>query len=150
MKARHKIRSGFKVGFRPGYVPHNKGKKKWWTGGEETQFKTGQMPWNYKPVGSERVVDGYTEVKIADPKTWKSKHVLIWEAANGPVPKDHVVIFGDRNKQNMSLDNLLLVSRREMAVMNKKGLISTDADLTKAGIKVAGIVMRIRNIKRRL
>lgn len=131
-------------------APWNKGKKGVTCGGKETQFGKGRKPWNYRPVGSERTnVDGYVEIKIADPKTWKAKHVLLWEAAHGPIPKGHVVIFADGNKQNVTLENLLLLSRRELAVMNKKGLIANDAELTKAGVVVADIYLKIGERKRK-
>jgi len=136
--------------FTKGNVPHNKGKKRWWAGGEATRFRPGNVPWNHLPVGSERVTsDGYAELKIADPKKWRAKHALIWEAANGPVPKGHVVIFADGDRSNIAPDNLLLVSRAGLAVMNKCGLISADAGLTRAGAAVAGIKMRINELEKK-
>ena len=134
--------------FKKGHAPWNKGKKG--TGGwEPTQFKKGQKPVNYKPVGTERInADGYVEIKIADPNKWKSKHTIIWQAANGPIPKGHVVIFADGNKQNVTLDNLLLISRRELAIMNKRGLIANDAELTKAGVTIADIYLKIGERKK--
>lgn len=83
------------------------------------------------------------EIKIADPGKWKSKHIILWEEANGPVPKGHVVIFSDRNQQNVTLDNLLLISRQELAVMNKRGLIANNAELTKTGVAIADIYLKI-------
>ena len=129
--------------FKKGHVPFNKGKKG--TGGwEATQFPKGHRPANYKPVGSERIdAGGYTWVKITDPKTWRMKHVLIWEAANGPVPNGHVVIFADGDKSNIVLDNLLLVSRRQLSVINKRGLIANSAELTKTGVAIADIYLKI-------
>ena len=135
--------------FKKGHVPANKGKKG--VGGwAPTQFKKGHKPANYKPVGTERVnTDGYVEIKIADPRTWKGKHKIIWEAANGPVPPGHVLIFADGNKLNVNLENLLLITRRELAVMNKKGLIANKAELTKAGVMVAGIFLKITERKKK-
>jgi hypothetical protein len=129
--------------FQKGHVPANKGKKG--TGGwEPTQFKKGQVPVNYRPVGSERVnVDGYIEVKVADPNKWRSKHVVIWEEQNGPVPKGHVLIFGNGNKLDLSLDNLLLVSRAQLAVLNKHKLIQNDAELTRTAIAIADVKIKI-------
>lgn len=135
---------------KPGNVPINKGQKRMWKGGEVTQFKPGSMPHNYRPVGSERTtVDGYVEVKIADPKSWKMKHVILWEQANGPVPKGHAIIFGDGNRQHISLDNLVLVSRKQLAVMNKMGLIGGGADLTELGKNVADVYMKVTERKKR-
>lgn len=129
--------------FRPGHTPFNKGKKKLWKGGEETQFKKGHVPHTYKPVGTESTRADYVYVKVADPNKWRMKHILIWETAYGPAPQGYAVMFADGNRYNVTLDNLLMVSRRELAVMNKKRLISTDAALTKAGVTVADICMKI-------
>lgn len=148
--ARYKLCNGWDGRFPPGLTPHNKGTKGIQMGGKETQFKPGAMPWNYKPVGTERTnTDGYVEIKVADPHSWKGKHLIVWEAAHGPVPAGHVVIFADGNRQNVILDNLLLVSRRELAVMNKRGLISVETELTKMGLAVANIYLKIGERKRR-
>ncbi len=135
--------------FKKGMTPWNKGKKG--TGGwKSTQFKNDNRPKNYKPVGTEQTnTDGYVEIKAADPRTWRAKHVILWEAAHGPVPKGHVVIFADGNQQNVTLENLLLISRRELAVMNKRGLIANSAELTKAGVMVADIYLKIGERKRK-
>ena len=133
--------------FKKGHDPWNKGKKGINFGGKETQFKKGNKPANWMPVGTERVnADGYVDVKIQDgqlQKNWKAKHVLIWEAANGPVPEGHVIIFGDGNKLNVNLDNLLLVSRAQLVRLNQKKLIQDNAELTKTGIVIADIYNKI-------
>lgn len=116
----------------------------------ETQFKRGAMPHNYLPVGSERVSrDGYIEVKTADPRTWRAKHRLIWEAANGPIPKGYAVIFMDQDKTNLALDNLRLISRKYLAVVNKMGLLSQSAELTETGLLVARVKMAAGEAKSR-
>lgn len=137
--------------FKKGHRTWNKGMKGVNTGGKQTQFKKGQKGWNYKPVGTERTnSDGYVEIKIADPGKWKSKHIILWEEANGLVPKGHVVIFADGNQQNVTLDNLLLISRQELVVMNKRGLIANNAELTKTGIAIADIYLRIGERKKKI
>ncbi len=145
-----RLNTGYKpTQFKKGIIPWNKGKKGVTCGGESTQFKKGNKPWNYKPVGSERVnTDGYPEVKIADPNKWKGKHILVWEATNGPVPKGHVLIFGDGNKKNVEINNLLLVSRKQLVRLNKHNLIQNDAELTRAGIVIADIYNKIGERKR--
>jgi hypothetical protein len=145
----HKLRNGRDCRFRPGQTPFNKGKKKWWTGGEETRFKPGHTPANHRPVGSKRInVDGYLEVKIAEPNKWKGKHVVIWEAANGKVPKGKAIIFADGNRLNLKLENLLMVSRAELAVMNRWRLIYPDTDMTKIGKTIADIKIKISERKK--
>lgn len=103
--------------FKKGCTPPNKGKKmpaEVYARCAPTMFKKGNRTHNYKPVGSERVnVDGYVEVKVADPGKWRLKHRVIWEEAHGPIPRGHNVQFRDGNPQNLSLDNLYLISRSE-------------------------------------
>ena len=137
--------------FKKGHVPANKGQKG--IGGwEPTQFKKGNKPANWVPIGSERLNgDGYVDIKVADgklQKNWRGKHILIWEAANGPVPKGHVVIFGDRNRRNFKVDNLILVSRKQLVRLNKFNLIQNDAELTRTGIIIADIYNKIGERKK--
>ena len=145
---RYGLCNGRDCRFKKSHVSFNKGKKG--VGGwAPTNFKKGHVPWNYKPVGSERInTDGYAAVKVADPKKWREKHAVIWESINGPIPKGHVVVFGDGNKQNFSPDNLILISRRQLAVVNKHGLIYNSAELTKIGLKIADIKIKIGDRKR--
>lgn len=148
MKARG-FSSGIDTKFKIGIVPHNKGQKG--VGGwEPTQFKKGNRPYNYMPVGSERVNgDNYVDVKIKDPRTWKAKHLVVWEEANGPVPKGHAVIFGDGNRRNFDLNNLILVTRQQLAILNNRGLIQSDADLTRTGIIIADLHQKIGEQKKK-
>ena len=136
--------------FKKGRIPFNKGKKKYWAGGEETQFKKGNKPWNYKPVGTERInTDGYVDVKIADPNKWRAKHVLLWEEAHGPVPTGYALVFADGDKLHVSLDNLLLVTRGQLARLNQNHLIQDDPDLTRSGVIVADIITKCAERKKR-
>jgi hypothetical protein len=150
------LHNGLKIGFQKGHIPHNKGKKKWWKGGEETQFKPGQLPPSTRPVGDERInVCGYIEVKYQQKpgpvkNKWKSKHALIWEKTNGKIPKGHVVIFADGNKRNFDINNLLLVSRKELVVMNKKHLIYNHKNLTAVGKTIADLSIVIKKRKREM
>jgi len=138
--------------FKKGHSPWNKGMKGVTTGGVATQFKKGNRPANWVPIGSERInADGYVDVKVADgklQKNWKGKHIVIWEAANGPVPPGYVVIFGDGNRRNFDLGNLLLVSRKQLVRMNQKNLIQNDAELTKTGAIIADIYNKIGERKK--
>jgi hypothetical protein len=149
MGNRH-LRNGRDCRLRPGLIPHNKGKKGLcFPGCEKGWFRPGNRPQTWVPVGTERInVDGYVEVKVADPKVWKTKHAFIWEKAHGKIPRSHVIIFADGNKSNIRLNNLLMVSRGELLVMNKQGLISADKDLTKIGKSIAGIKLLIARRKR--
>lgn len=137
--------------FKKGHVPANKGKKGVsYPGMKATQFRKGHKPWNYKPVGTERInADGYVDVKVADPNKWRPKHILLWEAAHGPVPAGHALLFGDGNKLNVSMDNLILISRGQLARLNQNGLIQNDADLTRTGIIIADIITQCSRRKQK-
>lgn len=108
--------------FKPGLVPWNKGKKGLNMGHSETRFKPGSRPRNWVPVGHERWCDGYLQRKVTDtgypPRDWVPVHRLLWEAHNGPVPAGHVVVFRDRDRENIAIENLELVSRVELMRRN--------------------------------
>lgn len=145
----HNLTTGRTGRFEKGHIPFNKGTHIHNPGCEKTQFKPGQKPINHREVGSERTnVDGYVEVKIAEPSKWRPKHLLIWEKAHGKVPKGHVIIFGDGNKANLSIDNLLLVSRQQLVRLNQNGLIKNDIELTKVGITIADIMTKCGELKK--
>lgn len=150
-KGNHDLSSGLDGRFKPGSIPPNKGTKGLYNiGGNKTSFKKGNQPMNYRPVGSERVnIDGYIEIKIADPNKWRLKHRVIWEETNGPIPRGHALIFADSDKLNVSLDNLILISRGQLAILNKNKLIKSDAELTKTGIILADIYIKIGERKRK-
>lgn len=147
-KHNHKLSSGLDCRFSKGNIPFNKGKKGF-GGYEPTQFKKGNVPHNHKPVGTERITrDGYIQVKIAEPRKWKAKHIIIYEQHKGTVPKGHAVIFGDGNIHNFDINNLICVSRQQLLMLNKKNLIQSDAELTRTGIIIADLHHKINKRKR--
>lgn len=158
LKNIYSLKSGTVGGrFEKGQIAYNAGKK--WddfmspegqTAARKTTFKTGRLPQTYKSVGSERVdVDGYHWVKVKDPKTWRMKHVLLWESVKGTVPKGCVILFLDGNPGNIIIDNLICVSRAELVRLNQNRLISDNADATRSGVIVAKILTQLGRIKQR-
>ncbi|MPM21480.1 hypothetical protein SDC9_67924 [bioreactor metagenome] len=144
------VNGGIPYRFPKGHIPANKGKNGIsYPGMADTQFKKGHMPKNWKPIGSETVrSDGYVWVKVEEPNKWREKHRLIWEAANGAVPKDHVLLFADGNALNITLENLILISRAQLVRINQNGLIGGSADLTRAGLLVADIMAKTAERRR--
>jgi hypothetical protein len=153
---RYNLKNGRDCSFKPGNVSFNKGRKGYCAPGcEKGWFKPGQMPFNTMPLGSERIsADGYVEIKYSEksgpPKNrWKGKHILVWEEANGPVPKGHVVIFADGNRRNFKLRNLVLISRKELAVLNHMSMLaSKNEDITKVSVNIARLKVLIADRKR--
>ena len=124
------------------------------TSANSTSFKKGNVPHTYLPIGSESVTrDGYTIVKVSDEGTrnqqWRPKHRLIWEKHHGPVPDGYAIVFGDGDKTNLSIDNLILVSRSQLSVMNTKKLIKNDVELTQAGANIAQLMLAINKAKKK-
>lgn len=137
--------------FHSAQTPWNKGKKGWCGEGcDKTQFKKGQRPHTWRPLGSERISkDGYLERKITDlqgVKNYRAVHLILWESVNGPLPPGHAVIFKDGNKQNINLDNLLLVTRAELMLRNTRHRLPPELN---AVIQLRGVLNRIINKKKR-
>jgi hypothetical protein len=117
--------SGRAYRFTKGQVPANKGlRRPGWTAGRmrETQFKKGARPHTWRPLGSLRLSDGYLCRKMTDtgypPRDWVPVHILMWQEAHGPIPPKHTVCFKDKDRTHIALDNLELVSRRDLMKRN--------------------------------
>jgi len=76
----------------------------------------------------------------------RPKHLVLWEDTHGKVPQGHFVIFADGDRRNVTLDNLLLVTRAEAVSLGWQRLVSSDAGLTKLGLAV--VRLRIATGKR--
>ena len=135
--------------YKKGSVPWNKGVYGY-MGANKTSFKKGHKPKNWKPVKSERIdTEGYTLIKIAEPRKWALKHRIIWEEHyKKKVPRDCVIIFADGDKSNFNIENLICVSRKELRVLNKCSLIKNEAELTKTGLNIAKIRIKLAELRR--
>lgn len=120
--------------FQPDQTPWNKGVAGS-TGNHpnsrRTQFKPGACPTeahNYQPIGSHRVTrDGYVERKMNDDhpvpaRRWVGVHRLVWEAARGRIPDNHVVVFRPgahtTDPEQITIDRLECISRGELMERN--------------------------------
>lgn len=155
---RYGLNTGRTGRFEKGHIPANKGTHPKTVGRMgETQYKKGNLPHNTKPIGYERISkEGYIEVKIAmrrsdtgNKNNFVAKHRLIWEQANGPIPKDCKVIFLDGNKRNFALENLALVTNAENLELTRNGLRSENLSLAETGLLVAKSIVKTREAKKR-
>ena len=147
-KKRYKILSHNDGKFKKGKEPWNKGLKGF-MGANKTSFKKGNRPLNTADVGTEGMrEDGYLYVKIAEPNVWKQKHHIVYEEVNGPIPDGHVILFGDKNRLNFDIDNLILASKADVMRLNIYGLIQDDAELTRIGLNIAKVRQKISERKR--
>lgn len=147
----HHLNTGRTGRFQKGRESSNKGKKGACAAGcEKTWFRKGHTPKNYRPVGSERVnVDGYIEVKVADPSKWKLKHRVVWESVNGKIPKDSIIIFRDNDKTNTDIGNLMLIKRATHAVLNHMGFSGYSGELKETAIHIAELMVAASGAKKR-
>ena len=126
-----RLRRGDHVGarfrFSKGHVPANKGLRRpgWGPGRmKATQFRPGVPSWRTMPIGGTRLVDGYLYRKVSAtpcvPWTvnWKPDHVLLWSAVHGPVPPGHALVFRNRDRTDVRLENLECLTRRELMARN--------------------------------
>ncbi len=108
--------------FQKGNVPANKGKKtpeKTLEKIGKTWFKPGEGGARTMQVGSLRKSsDNYWYEKIGMPSVWKTKHTLLWEQENGAIPKGCIVRFKDGNTNNIVIENLECITRKEHIIRN--------------------------------
>lgn len=144
--------------FSKGHVPANKGlRRPGYSIGRgrmrETQFKSGQRSRNWMPIGSLRDVDGYLYVKISDAPeppdkkggsspNWAKLHHKVWEDAGHPPvnSRTHALKFKDGNRRNCAIENLELITRRELRLRNSIHALPPDI---KAAMIACGALKRV-------
>lgn len=106
--------------FPAGHTPWNAGQKGWRAGGrsKETRFAPGHRPHTWLPIGSERVTDdGTLQRKVSDTgdtrKDWRAVHALLWERAHGQIPPGHIAVLKNRDKRDIRIENVEVISRAE-------------------------------------
>lgn len=155
LSRRHIIRFENHGRFEKGHIPANKGKKMpaaVYEKAKHTMFKKGHQPGNHREVGSVRInVEGYVEIKVAEPNRWQLKHRVIYENYHNVTLKStDVVIFLDGDKQNFDIDNLALIDRGINAIMNHDSMRFVDAEITRTGVNIAKLKKAITVVKRKL
>lgn len=156
-KAKLHLSSGITGGqFQKGQISFNKGKK--WNDyltkeqqerAKKTCFKKGNIPNNHRIVGSERItIDGYVEIKVAEPNKWELKSRVIYERVYGKIPDNHKIIYLDGNKKNLDISNLKAISYAEELIMNKNKLRFDKKELTETGYLISKIINERGKLKR--
>lgn len=114
-----------------GTTPPNKGKKitEFMTPENVAKFKSnsfkkGNKPHNTKYDGAvskwkDRSGRTYKYIRIAEGK-WELYHRYLWEQENGEIPDGHLLAFKDGDTENVSLENLELVSMIENMYRNSR------------------------------
>lgn len=106
-----------------GHTPHNKGKKQCEymsadaiERANRTNFKKGHIPHNSNPQGNGAIVSRkdssgkyYKFIRVKK-GVWELYHRYLWEQKNGKIPEKHLVVFKDGNTENVTIENLELIS----------------------------------------
>lgn len=132
--------------FLKGHTPQNKGKKmspEVYVKVQRTMFKKGQSPVNHREVGSERVnVDGYVEIKVAEPNKWRLKHRWVWEQHNEKIPPGMNIQFKNKNTQDCRIENLYMISQAEQMRTENSYMARYPKEMQEV-IRLKGVVNRV-------
>ena len=135
--------------FKKGHIPWNKGLKGCF-GAMKTSFKKGHIPANTREMYSERLSkEGYIEIKVGINK-WISKHRYVWEQHyKKEVPKGKVVIFLDGNNRNFEIENLKLISRGALLILNNRYRhITKDRELMRSCVDLSELIISLKKKER--
>ena len=117
------------VRYRKGHIPASKGIKGVHNS-PATEFKPGIIPANTEPVGSIKIRNNfkrdnkYYHIKLPD-GTWQELHRYKWMKKYGPIPKDKILVFKDRDTMNVEIDNFETITRTENAERNRNGELAS-------------------------
>jgi hypothetical protein len=124
-----------------------------------TRFKKGGLSHNTKHLGHERLSkEGYVEISVAEtnPHTgyerrYVHKHRWLWEKANGPIPKDHVLKCIDGDKSNTDPSNWEAIPRAILPRLNGRfgrGYDSASPEVKPTILLVAKLEHQAREMKK--
>lgn len=117
--------------FKKGEKAHNKGLKQSEYMSPEairktakTRFKKGNIPHNTRTDGTISIREDktgrlYKYIRVSKGE-WELYHRYLWEKANGPIQEDEIVAFKDGDTNNVTLDNLELISMAENMLRNSR------------------------------
>lgn len=119
----HSIGNGHRKGMKPtnafikGHTPWNKGIKGLHLS-PETEFVKGSVPTNKMKVGTvTQRIDKYGTwrkyIKVAEPNSWETYAVFLWEKAYGKVKEGCVIHHINKNVLDDRLDNFQMLTRAE-------------------------------------
>lgn len=156
-KDNHNIVSGLDCRFSKGHEPANKGKpmsKEQYEKCKATMFKKAHVPANHMEIGEyTHTTDGYLIRKIREDGIQRERfefvHRAEWEKYYGPIPAGKMVSFLDGNKDNCSIENLMLIDNKENLELNRSRLRFENPDFTKAGLTVAKLKVAARQRRKK-
>jgi len=104
-----------------------------------------------KPLLSEHTKKGYIRIKIAQPNVWMFKQHYVWMINTGhkPNPKTETVIFLDGNNRNFNFENLFLLPRNCICILNnpylKLGIVKDNPEMSLINCHTAMLIKEYHN-----
>lgn len=86
----------------------------------------------FRKIGDVRFDGRYWVMKTEE--GWKMCHKAVWEKHHGKVAKGNAVIYLDGDNTNWNIDNLLEVPIRYLGLLDRNGMRSENAEITKTGV----------------
>lgn len=74
------------------------------------------------------------------------KHRYIYEKHYGAIPKGYRVVFLNGDNTDFSISNLGIARNKDVIVMYRHKLNSSDKDLTRLGLEVAHLINKTNEI----
>lgn len=94
-------------------------------------------------IGSEKVYDGGTYVKVAQPNVWRRKSRVMYEKYhNCKLKDDEYIIFLNQDRNDFSKENLYKTTNREQRYLYNWKTYSTNPKLTEIGILSARLAIK--------
>lgn len=127
---RNMSRGGVETRLKQGHATWNKGMKGWSPqGSEATRFKKGYLPAQHQHKGTIRIRTNsngkqYSFIKVLGiidgVHRWRLYARYIWEQHYGPIPKGRLIIHKDGDPLNDSIDNLLMIIRNQLPIVQRQ------------------------------
>ena len=109
---------------------------------DTTKFKKGNTI-SRKPIGSEwkKTSSGDIYIKVANPDVWVLKKKYVYEQHYGKLDDNYEIICLDGNKENIDINNLLAIRRKDLLFLNMYKL-SRSPEIIKTGILISKIAYK--------
>lgn len=110
----------------------------------DPRFQKNTNPSSTKPTGAESIdEDGNPIIKVGQPREWRKKSHVVYEAHHGAIPDNHFIIFLNRNKKDCRIENLVSVSRPTFYRLVHSGMYTENEEITRVGITMSLLRQKI-------
>ena len=154
----HRIKSNFNSSLLK--TIDNKWNKKTLEQMQNTMFKVNRSPHNTSAVGTVKKIRigtyDYWMVKVDDKpyaakkENWIQLHRLLYQIYHScKLNEEDVIIFADGNRDNVSENNLVKISKATRMRMNNLNRITDNSDVTKSYVNLTNLELAISKKKRK-